>query len=302
MNDPSLPAESGDELLCISQSAGDTSPSEEELDLFCVGDHVFRSRLILGSGKYDSFEVMNQSLEAAQTQCVTIAIRRERLHDSSGRNILDFIDPDQYVLLPNTAGCYDAETAIRCARMGREILQGLENPGANWVKLEVLGDSRSLLPDPIELLKATENLVAEGFQVLCYSNDDPIMARRLKDAGATSVMPAGSPIGSGLGVINHNNMQIILDELKRGDPDYPVIVDAGVGTASDVAVAMELGFDAVLLNTAVAQARNPVKMAQAMQFGVKAGRLAFQSGRIPRSKYASASSPEVGVISKRLKK
>jgi thiazole synthase len=297
MNDQTLTGATGTELV-----GNHENPLPESNDLFRVGDHVFQSRLILGSGKYDSFEIMKDSLEAAQTQCVTIAIRRERLHDSSGRNILDFVDPDRYVLLPNTAGCYDAETAIRCARMGREILKGLENPGANWVKLEVLGDSRSLLPDPIELLKATETLVAEGFQVLCYSSDDPIVARRLKDVGATSVMPAGSPIGSGLGVINQNSLQIILDDLKRDDPDYPVIIDAGVGTASDVAVAMELGFDAVLLNTAVAQAHDPIKMAQAMQFGVKAGRLAFQSGRIPKSRYASASSPDVGVISKRLKK
>ena len=279
---------------------GETEWSDTS-DLFIIGDHKFQSRLILGSGKYDSFEVMKSSLEAAATQCVTIAVRRERLHDSSGRNILDFLDPDRYILLPNTAGCYDAETAIRCARMGREILKGLENPGANWVKLEVLGDSRSLLPDPFELLKATETLVAEDFQVLCYTSDDPIVARRLKDAGATSVMPAGSPIGSGLGVINQNSLQIILDDLKRGDPNYPVIIDAGVGTASDVAVAMELGFDAVLLNTAVARAKDPIKMAQSMQFGVKAGRLAYQSGRIPKSRYASASSPEIGVISKRSK-
>lgn len=294
--------------LSEQKTAGQTNPSGSEsgtgthpdsTDSFRVGDHVFQSRLILGTGKYSSFEVMRESLEASGTQCVTIAVRRERLHDSSGRNILDFVDPQKYVMLPNTAGCYDAETAVRCARMGREILKGLENPGANWVKLEVLGDSRSLLPDPIELLKATEILVSDGFQVLCYSSDDPIVARRLKDAGATSVMPAGSPIGSGLGVINHNSLQIILDDLKQGDPDYPVIIDAGVGTASDVAVAMELGFDAVLLNTAVARAENPLKMSQAMNFGVKAGRLAFLSGRIPKSRYASASSPEVGVISKR---
>ncbi len=268
------------------------------VDEFCIAGHTFQSRLILGSGKYDSFEVMRESFEVAETQCVTIAVRRERLHDSSGRNILDFVDP-RLILLPNTAGCYDAETAVRCAKMGREILRGLENPGADWVKLEVLGDSRSLLPDPIELLKATETLVKEGFQVLCYSSDDPIVARRLKDAGATSVMPAGSPIGSGLGVINRNSLQIILEDLKQGDPDYPVIIDAGVGTASDVAVAMELGFDAVLLNTAVARAAAPIRMAEAMKYGVKAGRLAYQSGRIPMSRYASASSPEVGVISKR---
>lgn len=268
-------------------------------DEFCIAGHTFQSRLILGSGKYDSFEVMRESFEVAETQCVTIAVRRERLHDSSGRNILDFVDPKRFILLPNTAGCYDAATAVRCAKMGREILRGLENPGADWVKLEVLGDSRSLLPDPIELLKATETLVGQGFKVLCYSSDDPIVARRLKDAGATSVMPAGSPIGSGLGVINRNSLQIILEDLKQGDPDYPVIIDAGVGTASDVAEAMELGFDAVLLNTAVARARSPIRMAEAMNYGVKAGRLAFLSGRIPMSRYASASSPEVGVISKR---
>lgn len=274
-------------------------PTDENQDLFRVGNHTFNSRLILGTGKYDSFEMMQQSLEASGTECVTIAVRREKLHDSSGRNILDFVDPKRYVLLPNTAGCYDAETAIRCARMGREILKGLENPGADWVKLEVLGDSRSLLPDPIELLKATEALVKEGFQVLCYSSDDPIICRRLKDAGATSVMPAGSPIGSGLGILNQNSLQIILDDLKHGDPDYPVIVDAGVGTASDVVLAMELGFDAILLNTAVARAQDPVKMSKAMCFGVQSGRLASQSGRIPKSRYASASSPEVGVISKK---
>lgn len=274
--------------------------TDRELDKsLCVGGHVFESRLILGTGKYDSFEIMRDSIEASGTQCVTIAVRREKLHDSSGRNILDYLDTDRLTLLPNTAGCYDAQTAVRCARMGREILQGLENPGADWVKLEVLGDSRSLLPDPIETLKATEMLVADGFKVLCYTSDDPIIARRLKDAGATAVMPAGSPIGSGLGVINRNSLLIILDDLKRDDPSYPVIIDAGVGTASDVAVAMELGFDAVLLNSAVARASAPVMMSWAMNYGVRAGRMAFLGGRIPCSRYASASSPEVGVISKR---
>jgi thiazole synthase len=268
-------------------------------DSFRVGDHIFTSRLVLGTGKYESFEMMKDSVEASGTQCVTIAVRREKLHDSSGRNILDFVDLEKLVLLPNTAGCYDAETAVRCARMGREILKGLENPGANWVKLEVLGDSRSLLPDPSELLKATETLVKDGFDVLCYSSDDPIIARRLKDAGAASVMPAGSPIGSGLGVLNTNSLGIILDELKRGDPEYPVIIDAGVGTASDVAIAMELGFDAVLLNSAVARAADPVKMSLAMKHGILAGRLAFQSGRIKKARYGTASTPEVGVISKR---
>jgi len=264
-----------------------------------IGNHVFTSRLILGTGKYHSFETMQQSLVAAETECVTIAVRRERLHDGDGRNILDFLDPEKYILLPNTAGCYDAETAVRCAKMGREILKGLENAGADWVKLEVLGDSRTLLPDPIETLAATEALVKVGFQVLCYTSDDPIIARRLKDAGATSVMPAGSPIGSGLGILNHNSLQIILEDLKRDDPDYPVIVDAGVGTASDVAIAMELGFDAVLMNSGIAMAKDPVKMGLAMKLGVEAGRLAFQSGRIQKSRYASASSPEIGVISRK---
>ena len=269
----------------------------EELDSWQVGPIALRSRLILGTGKYDSFEIMQASHLASGTDCVTIAVRRERLHDSSGRNILDYLDIDRLVLLPNTAGCYDAETALRCARMGREILRGIENPGADWVKLEVLGDSRTLLPDPIESLRATEQLVAEGFHVLCYTSDDPIVARRLKSAGASSVMPAGSPIGSGLGILNENNMKMILDDLKRDDPLYPVILDAGIGTASDAARAMELGFDGVLLNTAVARAADPRKMAEAMKLGVQAGWAASKSGRIGKSRYGSASSPDVGVIS-----
>ena len=269
-------------------------------DSLRIGSLTIDSRLILGTGKYDSFERMQQSFAAAQTECVTIAIRREKQYDSSNRSILDFVDLENTILLPNTSGCFDAQTALRCARMGREILKVLSNPGANWVKLEVLGDSRSLLPDAIETLRATELLVADGFEVLCYSSDDPVMARRLKNAGAVSVMPAGSPIGSGLGIINKNNLQIILEDLKQGDPEYPVIVDAGVGTASDAAIAMELGADAVLLNSAVARAQNPVLMAQAMRFGVQAGRMAYLGGRIARSKYASASSPEHGLIAERV--
>ena len=275
--------------------------SQTDLDVHSlqVGPHLLRSRLILGTGKYESFEVMQQSLEAAATHCVTIAVRRERIHDNRGRNILEFIDLDRYVLLPNTAGCFDATTAVRTARMGREILRGLDNPGADWVKLEVLGDSRTLLPDPLETLRATELLVEDGFQVLCYTSDDPVVALRLKRAGATAVMPAGSPIGSGQGVINHVNLQIILEQLKADQPDYPIIVDAGVGTASDVAIAMELGADGVLLNTAVAEARDPVGMARAMRAGVEAGRWAFLSGRIPKCRYGSASSPQHGVIAHR---
>lgn len=270
-----------------------------QADVFRIGKHEFHSRLIMGTGRYESFEQMQATHLAGGTQCVTLAVRRERLNDSSGRNILDFIDLQRYVLLPNTAGTYDAQTAVRCARMGREILRNLGNAGADWVKLEVLGDSRSLLPDPFELLIATETLVADGFDVLCYTNDDPITARRLKDAGATAVMPAASPIGSGLGLANQNNLRLILDDLKREDPEYPVIIDAGIGTASDATIAMEMGFDAVLLNSAVALAKNPVGMAQAMKFGVKSGRIAGKSGRIAKARYGSASSPDVGVISKK---
>ncbi len=266
-------------------------------DTFTLGRHALHSRLIVGTGKYASYELMQQALELSGTQCITVAVRRERLVDRDGRNILDYIDLDRYILLPNTAGCFNAEDAIRTARLGREILLGLENAGADWVKLEVLGDTRTLLPDPIATLEATEKLVAEGFQVLCYTSDDPVAARRLKEAGATSVMPAGSPIGSGQGILNANNLRICLEYLKEDDPDYPVIVDAGVGTASDVTVAMELGVDAVLLNTGIAHARDPLRMAQAMKAGVEAGRWAYLAGRIPRRLYATASSPTEGVIS-----
>jgi thiazole synthase len=242
---------------------------------------------------------MRRSLDLSGCDCITVAVRRERLYDGEGRNILDFLDLDRYILLPNTAGCYNATDAVRTARLGREILRGLENPGADWVKLEVLGDSKTLLPDPVETVKATEQLVAEGFQVLCYTSDDPVIARRLKRAGATAVMPAGSPIGSGQGILNANNLRICLEYLKDDDPDYPVIVDAGVGAASDVAVAMELGADGVLLNTAIAHARDPLGMSRAMKAAIEAGRLSYLSGRIPRRLYATASSPEEGVIGSR---
>jgi thiazole synthase len=264
-----------------------------------IGTHTLRSRLIVGTGKYQTFEVMQEALKLSGADCVTVAVRRERLYDGDGRNILDHIDLNHFTLLPNTAGCFTAEDAIRTARLGREILLGLENPGADWVKLEVLGDSKTLLPDPVATIEATEKLVAEGFQVLCYTTDDPVMARRLKQAGAVSVMPAGSPIGSGQGILNANSIRICLEYLKEDDPDYPVIVDAGVGTASDVSQAMELGVDGVLLNTAVAHARDPLGMARAMKYAVEAGRLAYLSGRIPRRRYATASSPEEGVIASR---
>lgn len=261
-----------------------------------LGNHQLQSRLIVGTGKYSTFDVMQQCLEASGSEVITVAVRRERLIDSAGRNILDYIDLQRYTILPNTAGCFSADDAVRVARLGREILLGLENPGADWVKLEVLGDKKTLLPDPMATLEATEKLVADGFQVLCYTTDDPITARRLKNAGATSVMPAGSPIGSGQGVLNPNNIRICLEYLKENDPDYPVIIDAGVGASSDVAAAMELGCDGVLLNTAIASARDPLKMATAMKLACQAGRLSYLAGRIPKKLYATASSPEVGVI------
>ena len=261
-----------------------------------IGRFTFQSRLIVGTGKYADYETMQQCLDASGCEVITVAVRRERLFDRQGRSLLDFIDARRYTILPNTAGCYSAEDAVRHARLGRELLSGYDNPGADWVKLECLGDAKTLLPDPVATLEATEQLVRDGMQVLVYTSDDPVMARRLKDAGATSVMPAGSPIGSGQGVLNPNNIRIILEYLKDGDPDYPVIVDAGVGTASDVTVAMELGCDGVLLNTGIAHARDPLRMARAMRHACEAGRFAFLAGRIPKKRYATASSPTEGLI------
>ena len=263
-----------------------------------IGTHTLKSRLIVGTGKYASFEQMQECLEISGADVITVAVRRERLVDADGRNILDFIDLDQYTILPNTAGCFSAEDAVRVARLGREILRGLENSGSDWVKLEALGDTKTLLPDPVATLEACKQLVDEGFQVLCYSSDDPILAKRLKDAGAASVMPAGSPIGSGQGILNPNNIKICMEYLKENDPNYPVIVDAGVGTASDVAFAMELGCDGVLLNTAIASADSPHLMADAMKLACRAGRKAFAAGRIPKKLYATASSPTEGTIVK----
>lgn len=284
-------------LSCTTSGSQITPDPQQEG--WRLGRHQLRSRLIVGTGKYENFLIMQQALALSGTDCITVAVRRERLYDCQGQNILDFIDLNRYLLLPNTAGCYTAADAVRVARMGREILLTLENPGADWVKLECLGDPKTLLPDPLETLRATEQLVAEGFQVLCYTSDDPVIARRLKQAGATAVMPAGSPIGSGQGVLNPNNIRIILEYLKGDDPDYPVIVDAGVGTASDVAIAMELGVDGVLLNTGIAHARDPLRMAQAMKAACEAGRLAYLAGRIPKRLYATASSPDEGLVSSR---
>jgi thiazole synthase len=290
----------GDVLEVVTLVGGGAGAlAEAEVEPLTIGSHSFRSRLFVGTGKYTTLELMRDCLDASGAEVVTVAVRRERLFDKAGRNLLDYLDPGRYTILPNTAGCFSAEEALRTARLGRELLEGLKNPGADWVKLEVLADTRTLLPDPVATLEATAVLVKEGFQVLCYTSDDPVMARRLKAAGAASVMPAGSPIGSGQGVLNPNNIRIILEDLKGDDPTYPVIVDAGVGTASDVTIAMELGVDGVLLNTGIASAKDPLRMAQAMRLAVEAGRLAAGAGRIAKKLYATASSPTEGLVTGR---
>jgi thiazole synthase len=283
----------GDAVEIVTLVGGGSPTADKPL---VIGKFRFQSRLITGTGKYATYELMRECLTASACEVTTVAVRRERLVDKQGRNILDYLDLGKLTILPNTAGCFSAEDAIRHARLARELLANLGNAGAEWVKLECLGDPRTLLPDPVATLEATQQLVKEGFQVLVYTSDDPIMARRLKEAGAASVMPAGSPIGSGQGILNPNNIRIILEYLKAGDPEYPVIVDAGVGTASDVAVAMELGCDGVLLNTGIASAQDPLRMAYAMKYACEAGRLAYLAGRIPKKLYAQASSPMEGRI------
>jgi thiazole synthase len=252
---------------------------------FVIAGRTFTSRLIVGTGKYPSHQVMRDCHQASGADMVTVAVRRVNISDRSRESLLDYIDTDRIFILPNTAGCYSAEEAIRTARLGREA--GL----SNWVKLEVIGDERTLFPDNEALIEATRVLVAEGFVVLPYTNDDPIACRKLEAAGAAAVMPLGAPIGSGLGIQNANNIRIIREFSK-----VPVIVDAGVGTASDAALAMELGADGVLLNTAVAGAQFPVQMAEAMKHAVIAGRQAFLAGRIPKKMYATASSPVEGMV------
>ncbi len=267
------------------------------MDLFRIKNFQVTNRLFVGTGKYASYDLMQKSLDASGCQVVTVAVRRERLIDAQGKSLFDFLDLSRYIILPNTAGCFTADDAIRVALLGRDLLEKNGNKGAGWVKLEVLGDKKTLLPDPVGTIEATKELVKEGFSVLAYTSDDPRSAVRIKEAGAASVMPAGSPIGSGQGILNPLNISLCLELLKEGDPTYPVIVDAGVGAASDVSIAMELGADGVLLNTAIAHAKDPVKMATAMKHALEAGRLSYQSGRIPKKRYATASSPFEGVIS-----
>ncbi len=263
-------------------------------------DITLKSRLIVGTGKYPDYETMQQALDESGCNAVTVAVRRERLVDEQGRSILDFINTDKFTILPNTAGCFTATEAVRVARLGRDILEQLGNPGSSWVKLEVLGDKTTLLPDPVGTLEACQELVSDGFSVMCYTSDDPIMACRIRDSGATCVMPAGSPIGSGRGIANPSAIKLCIDLLKNpkhgGEPLYPVIVDAGVGTPSDVTTAMELGADGVLLNTGIAHAQQPIQMARAMRLACDAGYYGFNSGRIPRKLHATASSTWDGVI------
>jgi thiazole synthase len=255
------------------------------MNSFTIAGRTFSSRLIVGTGKYASPAVMVRAHEASGAEMITVAVRRVNISDRNKESLLDYIDASKYALLPNTAGCYNADEAVRTARLAQEA--GL----SNWIKLEVIGDERTLFPDNEELLVATRTLVREGFIVLPYTTDDPVVCRKLEDAGAAAVMPLGAPIGSGLGIQNANNIRIIREFAR-----VPVIVDAGVGTASDAALAMELGADAVLMNTAIAGAQDPVAMAEAMRLAVKAGRLAYESGRIPRKMYATASSPVEGLV------
>jgi len=254
-------------------------------DPLVIAGRSFRSRLIVGTGKYPSNAIMADAHRASGADMITVAVRRVNVTDRSKESLLDYIDAERVFILPNTAGCYTAEDAIRTAHLAREV--GL----SNWVKLEVIGDERTLFPDNVALLEATRVLVRDGFVVLPYTNDDPIVCRKLEEAGAAAVMPLGAPIGSGLGIQNLNNIRIIREQSK-----VPVIVDAGVGVPSDAAIAMELGADGVLMNSAIALAEDPVVMAAAMKLGVEAGRLAYRAGRIPKRTYASASSPLTGTI------
>jgi thiazole synthase len=255
-------------------------------DTYTLGSHTLTSRLIIGSGKYASFEQNLECAEASGAEMVTVALRRTKLDAPKGQGLLDFISPDRFTILPNTAGCYTVEDAIATAHMGRELLQ------TDLIKLDVIGDERTLFPDIVGTLEAAKILLGEGFTVLPYVSDDPVACQKLAALGCPAVMPLAAPIGSGLGIRNPANLRIILETVE-----VPVIIDAGVGTASDAAEAMELGATAVLMNTGIAAAKNPLKMARAMKHAVEAGRLAYEAGRMPRRLYASASSPLDGLAS-----
>jgi thiazole synthase len=272
----------GDRLEIVHFIGGGSAPADKP---FVVAGRTLSSRLIVGTGKYKTYAENAAALEASGAEMVTVAVRRVNLTDPSQPKLVDFIDPKKYVYLPNTAGCFTGEDAVRTLRLAREA------GGWTLVKLEVLGDRKTLYPDMIETLRATELLIKDGFQVMVYCSDDPLMAKRLEELGAAAIMPLAAPIGSGLGVQNPVNIRMIVEEAK-----VPVIVDAGVGTASDAAVAMELGCDGVLMNTAIAEAQNPVLMARAMKHAVEAGRLAYLAGRMPKKRYADPSSPLAGLI------
>lgn len=248
-----------------------------------IGSYTFTSRLIVGSGKYKDFATTKAATEAAEAEMITVAVRRVNITDAGKENLLDYIDPSKYVILPNTAGCYTAEDAVRTLRLAREA------GGWKLVKLEVLGDEKTLYPHVVETIRAAEMLVADGFEVMAYTNDDPVVAKRLEEVGCVAVMPLGNPIGSGRGLANPFNIRLIVERAK-----VPIVVDAGIGSASDAALAMELGADAVLVNTAIAEAKNPVLMAKAMRDAVRAGRAAYLAGRMPKRAFAQASSPTEG--------
>ncbi|OIO54181.1 MAG: thiazole synthase [Alphaproteobacteria bacterium CG_4_10_14_0_2_um_filter_63_37] len=254
-------------------------------DPLIVGSHTFTSRLLVGTGKYKDFEQTKAAIEASGAEIVTVAVRRVNITNRDEPNLLEYLDPAKYTILPNTAGCYTAEEAVRTCRLAREA------GGWNLIKLEVLGDQTTLFPDVVQTLKAAEILIEDGFEIMVYTNDDPIMAKRFEDMGCVAVMPLAAPIGSGLGIRNPYNIKIILEHAK-----VPILVDAGVGTASDAAIAMELGCDGVLMNTAIAGAKDPILMASAMRKAIEAGREAYRAGRIGRKLYATASSPLDGMF------
>lgn len=279
------PLKDGDRLEIVHFIGGGESGERPKDDPLVIAGRTFRSRLIIGTGKYKDYAENAAALKASGAEIITVAVRRVNLSDRSKPMLVDYIDPAEYVFLPNTAGCFTGEDAVRTLRLAREA------GGWSLVKLEVLGDQKTLYPNMTETLNAAELLLKDGFEVMVYCNDDPIMARRLEEMGCCAIMPLGAPIGSGLGIQNRVNIRLIVEQAK-----VPVLVDAGVGTASDAAIAMELGCDAVLMNTAIAEARDPIAMAHAMRHAVEAGRLAYLAGRMPKKKYADPSSPLAGLI------